>query len=107
MSDQIYLYKISYSKGTPTALSHEMTKAKKASQQTVHLQERTAWLCVSAGHFERTKKVLAVTGGFHSLGIYRLLSGGKIKKERLHKHSAKDEGCFPMAYSYEAADALS
>lgn len=53
------------------------------------------------------KKVLAVTGGFHSLGIYRLLSGGKIKKERLHKHSAKDEGCFPMAYSYEAADALS
>ncbi|WP_302212289.1 hypothetical protein [uncultured Ruminococcus sp.] len=41
------------------------------------------------------------------MAIYRLLSGGKIKKERLHKHSAKDKGCFPMAYSYEAADALS
>lgn len=54
-----------------------------------------------------SKKVLAVTGGFHNLGIYRLLSGGKIKKERLHKHSAKDESCFPMAYSYEAADAWS
>lgn len=27
------------------------------------------------------KKVLAVTGGFHSLGIYRLLSGGKKKKD--------------------------
>ncbi len=30
MSEQIYLYKISYSKCTPTALSHEMTKQKRS-----------------------------------------------------------------------------
>lgn len=53
------------------------------------------------------KKVLAVTGGFHSLGIYELLKSDNIQKEKLHKLSQKDEGCFPVAYSYEAADALS
>lgn len=53
------------------------------------------------------KKVLAVTGGFHSLGLYELLKSDNIQKEKLHKLSQKDEGCFPVAYSYEAADTLS
>ncbi|MBP3270916.1 MAG: hypothetical protein J6M17_01650 [Ruminococcus sp.] len=52
------------------------------------------------------ERVLAVTGGFHSSGIAELLSEGKIKPVRLHKIPADRQGCFPAAYSYEAADSL-
>ena len=53
------------------------------------------------------KRVLVVTGGFHSKGLYELVnSGKKIKSPRLHKLPETNHGCFPMAYSYEAADAL-
>lgn len=41
------------------------------------------------------------------MGLYELLKSDNIQKEKLHKLSQKDEGCFPVAYSYEAADALS
>lgn len=51
-------------------------------------------------------KVLVVTGGFHSLGIKRLIDGGKIKSPRLRKIPEKLHGCYPMAYSYESADSL-
>ena len=63
-------------------------------------------MCIKAA-MNQYDRVLVVTGGFHSLGLYELLNNNSIKKERLHKRSQKDEGCFPMAYSYEAADALS
>lgn len=52
------------------------------------------------------KKVLAVTGGFHTLGLRKLLDKGDIKKPKLHKIPEEQQGCFPTAYSYEAADAL-
>ena len=52
------------------------------------------------------EKVLVVTGGLHSLGLAKLLSGGSIKPAKLHKMTADIQGCFPTAYSYEAADAL-
>ncbi len=55
---------------------------------------------------EKYNKVLVVTGGFHSMGIYELLESGKIKSPKLRKMSAKLHGCYPMAYSYESADAL-
>lgn len=54
------------------------------------------------------KHVLVVTGGFHSYGLYRLVEGlDKPKKYKLHKFSEKVQDVFAMAYSFEAADALS
>ena len=52
------------------------------------------------------KKVLVVTGGFHSLGLYELLQSGNIKPVKQHTVPKGCMGCFPAAYSYEAADAL-
>ncbi|MDE6834279.1 MAG: hypothetical protein K2J39_08585 [Ruminococcus sp.] len=55
---------------------------------------------------EKYNKILVVTGGFHSKGIYDLISAGKIKSPKLRKIPANQHGCYPMAYSYESADAL-
>lgn len=53
------------------------------------------------------KRVLVVTGGFHSEGLQRLLCEGKdIKKPKLHSLPKESTGSFPAAYSYESADAL-
>lgn len=52
------------------------------------------------------EKVLAVTGGLHSLGLAQVLKAGKIKPFKLHKMTADIQGAFPTAYSYQAADAL-
>lgn len=55
---------------------------------------------------EKYNKILVVTGGFHSMGIYELLESKNIKVPKLHKIPANMHGCYPMAYSYEASDAL-
>lgn len=55
---------------------------------------------------QKYEKVLVVTGGFHSLGIYSLIKGGKIKPPKIRKIPENLHGCYPMAYSYESADAL-
>ena len=52
------------------------------------------------------KKILVVTGGFHSYGLFNLINSGKFKKPKVHKISSDNQGCYPMAYSYESADAL-
>lgn len=52
------------------------------------------------------ERVLVVTGGFHSIGLAALLNGGAFKSAKLHKIPDDQQGCFPTAYSYEAADAL-
>lgn len=51
-------------------------------------------------------RVLVVTGGFHCYGLFSLINRGNIPPVKLHSISAADQGCYPMAYSYEAADAL-
>ncbi len=51
-------------------------------------------------------KVMVVTGGFHSAGLFRLVKTGNVKPFRLHKIADDCKGCYPAAYSYEAADAL-
>ncbi len=51
------------------------------------------------------KRVLVVTGGFHTSGLLKLLEGD-IPTVDLHKIPDDCTGCFPAAYSYEAADAL-
>ncbi len=53
------------------------------------------------------RKVLVVTGGFHSYGLYQQLQGGTVKPFRLHTFASDVQDCYPIAYSYEAADALS
>ncbi len=55
---------------------------------------------------KKYEKVLAVTGGFHTSGLAKLLESGKISSAKLHKIAEKDQGCYPMTYSYRAADAL-
>ncbi len=53
-------------------------------------------------------RVLVVTGGFHSSGLYSLIEGrSKPQKYRLHSFSEKVQDVYPMSYSFEAADALS
>lgn len=56
---------------------------------------------------ETHSRVLVVTGGFHTPGLYKLVNGdSKIKKVKLHKFSEKNQNVYAMAYSFEAADAL-
>lgn len=53
-------------------------------------------------------RVLVVTGGFHSYGLYQLIQGfASPQKVRLHKFSEKVQDVYAMRYSFEAADALS
>ncbi len=50
-------------------------------------------------------RVLVVTGGFHSPGLFELLKG-KVPETKLHRIPKDCTGCFPAAYSYRSADAL-
>lgn len=52
------------------------------------------------------KRVLVVTGGFHTSGLVKLLKEEVIPEVALHRIPEDCTGCFPAAYSYEAADAL-
>ena len=52
------------------------------------------------------KRVLVVTGGFHSLGLLRLIQSGNAASPKLHSIPSDQRGAYPAAYSYEAADAL-
>ncbi len=51
------------------------------------------------------KKILVVTGGFHSSGLADLLHS-PVKPVKLHKFTEEIQNCYPIAYSYQAADAL-
>ncbi len=51
-------------------------------------------------------RILVVTGGFHSLGLYERLQKNDCKPLKLHSFTPDVQNCYPMAYSYEAADAL-
>lgn len=53
------------------------------------------------------KRILVVTGGFHSYGLYSLIHSDKdIKPPKLHSFDEKQQNVYAMAYSLEAADAL-
>ncbi|MBQ9695652.1 MAG: hypothetical protein IJV58_04405 [Oscillospiraceae bacterium] len=54
------------------------------------------------GSFSR---ILVVTGGFHSPGLAGRIAK-PVKPLRLHKFTDDLHGCYPIAYSYAAADAL-
>ena len=55
---------------------------------------------------QRYSRVLVVTGGFHTAGLYRLIQKDTIPEVKRHRIPEDCTGCFPAAYSYEAADAL-
>ena len=56
---------------------------------------------------ETHERVLVVTGGFHTYGLYRLISGqDKLQKVKVHKFNEKVQNVYAMIYSFEAADAL-
>lgn len=56
---------------------------------------------------KKYKRILVVTGGFHTPGLYELLEQGKkIPKIKLHNFSESIQNVYPMSYSLEAADAL-
>ena len=51
------------------------------------------------------QKILVVTGGFHTSGLSALIHT-KIKPVKLHKFTEEIQNCYPIAYSYQATDAL-
>ena len=55
---------------------------------------------------KKYERVMVVTGGFHSLGLYRLISSDSEISYRFHNGSDKNQGCYPMAYSYDSINAL-
>lgn len=58
----------------------------------------------AAGKYQ---KILVVTGGFHSYGLYQLVEcGAKPQKFKQHKLTQKVQDVYAMGYSFEAADAL-
>lgn len=50
-------------------------------------------------------KILVVTGGFHTYGLWELLQK-KNKPLKLHTSAKNNQEVYPMSYSMEAADAL-
>lgn len=54
---------------------------------------------------KKHKRVMVVTGGFHTPALMELI-GSEFSAPKLHKIPEDCAGCFPAAYSYEAADAL-
>ena len=90
---------------TYCALTRSGTKREElAADATLIREQHMAYNITEA--MKTYKKTLIVTGGFHSLGLYELLQRGNVKPVKLHSVPAGCTGCFPAAYSYEAADAL-
>ncbi len=56
---------------------------------------------------QRHDKILVVTGGFHSYGLYQLIEGMTAPQpHKAHRFSEKVQDVYAMRYSFEAADAL-
>lgn len=50
-------------------------------------------------------RILVVTGGFHTPALVSLVQK-PVKPLKLHKFPEEQQNCYPIAYSFEAADAL-
>lgn len=93
-------------------LSRENTPAEELKEDGTLLRERYMAEEI-AGASKDYKRILVVTGGFHSYGLWELLSrqqdgtyactGEPVK---LHREAKEQQEVYPMAYSMEAADAL-
>jgi len=53
------------------------------------------------------QRILVVTGGFHTYGLYKLTSSNKKEKKlKIHNFNESIQNVYAMIYSFEAADAL-
>ena len=93
-------------------LSRKNTPGEELEEDGTILRER--YMAEQIAEASKTyKKILVVTGGFHSYGLWELLSKEQDgtyaftgKPVKLHKEADGQQEVYPMAYSMEAADAL-
>lgn len=93
-------------------LSRKNTPEEELEEDGTILRER--YMAKQIAEASKTyKKILVVTGGFHSYGLWELLSKEQDgtyaftgKPVKLHKEADGQQEVYPMAYSMEAADAL-
>ncbi len=93
-------------------LSRKNTPEEELEEDGTILRER--YMAKQIAEASKTyKKILVVTGGFHSCGLWELLSKEQDgtyaftgKPVKLHKEADGQQEVYPMAYSMEAADAL-
>lgn len=68
---------------------------------------REAYMCENIEKArEKYKKILVVTGGFHTYGLIQLQEKSKKEKVKLHSIPKECKGVYLMSYSMEAADNL-
>ena len=100
---------------TYCSLAREHTPVEEMEADGCLLRERyMAWRIAEAA--KECRRILVVTGGFHTRGLEELLgwNQGKFCTQliylgepvKLHNLSSEDQGVYPLAYSMEAADAL-
>lgn len=102
--NQMYLY---------CTLSREHAPAEELEADGCLLRERFMAQQISEKS-KVYKKILVVTGGFHTSGLIALLSRQASGEEwtftgepvKLHALAKDDQGVYPLAYSMEATDAL-
>lgn len=93
-------------------LSRKNTPEEELEEDGTILRER--YMAKQIAEASKTyKKILVVTGGFHSYGLWELLSKKQDstyaftgKPVKLHRETDGQQEVYPMAYSMEAADAL-
>lgn len=96
---------------TYCALSRESTPKEELEADGCLLRERymAQKVAEASGQYGR---ILAVTGGFHTEGIWKLLKeeGSRLvytgEPAPLHRLTEKEQGVYALAYSMEATDAL-
>ena len=100
---------------SPEAFVYQMNAYCSAARGSTSFEEMLADGTIARENYMASKiceamktnrRVLVVTGGFHSPGLYELITSGAIRPPKLHRIPADCTGCYPAAYSYEAADAL-
>ena len=94
---QMYTYCTLTREGTPTEqMEHDGTLVREQ-----HMAFRIREL------MPEYSRILVVTGGFHSPALAKLTAEKKKPKTvRLHSFTPDLESCYPIAYTYTAADAL-
>lgn len=92
---QMYTYCALTREGTPPELMENDGTLAREQHMAFRIREA----------METYRKILVVTGGFHSPALAELIQK-EVKAARLHSFSPEQQSCYPIAYSFEAADAL-
>ncbi|MCI8416348.1 MAG: Tim10/DDP family zinc finger protein [Lachnospiraceae bacterium] len=100
---------------TYCGLSRQHSPREELRKEGCLLREQyMAWQIAQAS--KEHQRVLAVTGGFHTYGLWELLEKRESQEGsflfytgepvKLHHLSKEEQGVYPLSYSMEAADAL-